>query len=131
MATDNKQKVLIRSMSVEEVENYLVNSDLNGKITPKNEDTWHQDFSDLTINNTTYSYIYIATILTNISKNNTQCFYINRLLRRNFVKNKFFNKIISSNHDNFYPIYQGNNDYDRVYYFEALPVFRPLIEYKE
>ena len=42
MATDNKQKVLIRSMSVEEIENYMVNSDLNGKITPKNEDTWHQ-----------------------------------------------------------------------------------------
>ena len=128
MATDNKQKVLIRSMSVEEIEKYLVNSDLNGKIIPKNEDTWHQDFSDLTLNST-YSYIYIATILTNISKNNTQCFYINRLLIREFVKNKFFNKIISSNHDNFYLIYEGYDGW--VYYFEALPVFRPLIEYKE
>ena len=128
MATDNKQKVLIRSMSYDELMDYLCTSDLNGTITPKNEDTWHQDFSDLTLN-TTYSYIYIATILTNISKNNTQCFYINRLLRRNFVKNKFFNKIISSNHDNFYPIHQGNDGW--VYYFEALPVFRPLIEYKE
>ena len=128
MATDNKQKVLIRSMSVEEIEKYLVNSDLNGKIIPKNEDTWHQDFSDLTVSDSS-SYIYIATILTNISKNNTQCFYINRLLRRKFVKNKFFNKIISSNHDNFYPIYYYN-DWEH-YYFEALPVFRPLIEYKE
>ena len=39
MATDNKQKVLIRSMSYDELENYLVNSDLNSKIIPKNEDT--------------------------------------------------------------------------------------------
>ena len=130
MATDNKQKVLIRSMSVEEIEKYLVNSDLNGKIIPKNEDTWHQDFSDLTISSS-LSCIYIATIVTNISKNNTQCFYINRLLIRKFVKNNFFNKIISSNHDNFYPIYEGYYNSWEYYYFEALPVFRPLIEYKE
>lgn len=124
MATDNKQKVLIRSMSVEELENYLVNSDLNGKITPQNEDTWHQDFSDINLSQN-YSYIYIATILTNITVNNYMNFFINRKFRSN---KQILTKIITRNAD-LYPILQGNDGW--VYYHEALSVFRPLIEYKE
>lgn len=126
MATDNKQKVLIRSMSVEEIENYLINSDLNGKIIPKNEDTWHQDFSDIHLSQT-YSYIYIATILTNITANNYMKFFINRhfgrgsgiqIYTKNYTKNA-----------NLYTILSGNDGW--IFYYEALSVFRPLIEYKE
>lgn len=126
MATDNKQKVLIRSMSTEEIEKYLINSDLNGKIIPKNKDTWHQDFSDINLSST-YSYIYIATILTNITANNYMKFFINRhfgggggtqIYTKNFTKNT-----------NLYTILSGNDGW--IFYYEALSVFRPLIEYKE
>lgn len=124
MATDNKQKVLIRSMSVEELENYLCNSDLNGKIIPKNEDTWHQDFSDIKLSQT-YSYIYITTILTNITVNNYMNFFINRKFRGN---KQILTKNFTRNAD-LYPILQGNDG--GIYCYEALSAFRPLIEYKE
>lgn len=126
MATDNKQKVLIRSMSIEEIENYLCNNDLNGKIIPKNEDTWHQDFSDINLSQT-YSYIYIATILTNITANNYMKFFINRHFGGGSGK-QIYTKNATKN-ENLYTILSGNNGW--VFYYEALSVFRPLIEYKE
>ena len=126
MATDNKQKVLIRSMSTEEIEKYMINSDLNGKITPKNEDTWHQDFSNIKLSQT-YSYIYIATILTNITANNYMKFFINRHFGGGSGK-QIYTKNVTKN-ANLYTILSGNDGW--VFYYEALSVFRPLIEYKE
>lgn len=124
MATDNKQKVLIRSMSYDELMDYLCTSDLNGKITPKNEDTWHQDFSDIILRNSLY--VYIATILTNITANNYMNFFINR----NFIGNT---KIYTRNSPRNEETYQILSGYISgiQHYHEALSVFRPLIEYKE
>ena len=80
MATDNKQKVLIRSMSVEEIENYLCTSDLNGKITPKNEDTWHQNYGDVT------ATLSASSIIQNNSTLSKYLLFLNRKIINNKVK---------------------------------------------
>lgn len=122
MATDNKQKVLIRSMSTEELENYLCNSDLNGKIIPKNEDTWHQNYSDIIAN---WS---ISSIIQNNSKLSEYLLFLNRKLEvhsgsnYNYYK---FKQVVRIN-DFSIPFYSYGG-----YYIKFVPVFRPLIEYKE
>lgn len=114
MATDNKQKVLIRSMSAEELENYLVNSDLNGKITPTNENTWHQKYNSLTHSFGYYWTIYAGIILTNESKTNkNKLFHIKA--NNNFM---LFNKT-----DELVTVETGT--------IRTISLFRPLIEYKE
>lgn len=115
MATDNKQKVLIRSMSTEELMNYLCTSDLNGKITPKNEDTWHQN----------YDYIndgHAGSILSNESKTQNYCLFFNRTASNNvgYKLNLYLNKA--------YVNYTGFHVFDDFY---IKNYFRPLIEYKE
>lgn len=131
MATDNKQKVLIRSMSVEEIENYMVNSDLNGKITPKNEDTWHQSFAIMPPGASNYfGRDFLATILTNLTKNDNSNFYIGRkTTTNNYFTSHFYKKYntILSDNTSFYGF--PNMMYSHILY--GLPVFRPLIEYKE
>lgn len=118
MATDNKQKVLIRSMSVEELENYLVNSDLNGKITPKNEDTWHQNYDD---NHTNIQPLVFGSILANNSKSITFADFSNRIIwLSKFLKSINFDK----SKINYYASLYSTNIY-------AVHYFRPLIEYKE
>ena len=67
MATDNKQKVLIRSMSYDELMNYLCTSDLNSKIISKNEDTWHQNYDGASYN-PSRDYRYFTSIIQNTSK---------------------------------------------------------------
>ena len=131
MATDNKQKVLIRSMSVEEIENYLCTSDLNGKITPKNEDTWHQSFEIMPPGGVQYfGYDFLATILTNLTKNDNSNFYIGRKATTNqYFTSHFYKKYntILSDNVGFY----GFPDQMYSHTLYGLPVFRPLIEYKE
>ena len=116
MATDNKQKVLIRSMSVEEIENYMVNSDINGKITPKNEDTWHHSY-----NNFDYSqYRNRGFILSNESSQNKNEIFVNKI--NNYDSNKISilgNKLQTFVYDDF------------ALYPNIVMLFRPLIEYKE
>lgn len=121
MATDNKQKVLIRSMSTEELENYLCNSDINGKIIPKNEDTWHQNYANVVA---TYN---TSSIIQNNSKLSKYLLFLNRKLQGN--QGDYYNyenlQVMRSNDFKieFYS-YGG-------YYIHFIPVFRPLIEYKE
>mgnify|MGYP000131045043 CR=1 FL=1 len=121
MATDNKQKVLIRSMSVEELENYLVNSDLNGKITPKNEDTWHQNYGYISSRN------YAACILSNKTQTNNNLIFLKRNVRTvsqssgPYIDTKYeikTNIIYFTISGRGYPVYPSI-------------CFRPLIEYKE
>lgn len=115
MATDNKQKVLIRSMSYNELENYLVNSDLNGKIIPKNEDTWHQNYADAPNSGNNY-----ACIVTNGTNLNKFVVFINR-----YMYTAVINSMLSTKNNIMYnPVSIG--------YGYSLPFcFRPLIEYKE
>lgn len=120
MATDNKQKVLIRSMSTEEIEKYMINSDLNGKIIPKNEDTWHQNYNTVSERNN------CACILSNNTTINKNKIFINRGI------------IVSSNWDpsNFTSDYftKSFTLYVRIqayYSSDLMNCFRPLIEYKE
>lgn len=116
MATDNKQKVLIRSMSVEEIENYMVNSDLNGKITPQNEDTWHHNYNNFENS----QYHSRGFILSNESSQN---------------KNEIFLNKINNEAGNLLSItYRKLETYvfdDLSYYPNIITLFRPLIEYKE
>lgn len=117
MATDNKQKVLIRSMSIEEIEKYMINSDLNGKITPKNEDTWHQNYDGIRM----YGSGYIASIIQNTSILANYFIFLNRYVHGDTLKYRSINRST----DNFWNnLWGGVNAY-------ATPVFRPLIEYKE
>ena len=117
MATDNKQKVLIRSMSYNELENYLCTSDLNGKITPKNEDTWHQNYDAI---------IYTAgCILTNNTNNNKKKIFLKRYVNT-----------ISSHTSDYHDSIKTNICYYGIpgqavseKFIETC--FRPLIEYKE
>lgn len=123
MATDNKQKVLIRSMSYDELMDYLVNSDLNGKIIPKNEDTWHQNYGDIVAN---WS---ISSIIQNNSKLSEYLLFLNRKLEilssgNNFIYHKF--KEVVRINDFSIPFHSYG-----PYYIKFVPVFRPLIEYKE
>ena len=131
MATDNKQKVLIRSMSVEEIENYMVNSDLNGKITPKNEDTWHQSFKIMPPGGGQhFGEDFLATILTNLTKNDNSNFYIGRkTTTEKYFTSHFYRKSNTILPDN--TSFYGFPDmmYPNTLY--VLPVFRPLNEYKE
>lgn len=117
MATDNKQKVLIRSMSYDELENYLCNNDLNGKIIPKNEDTWHQNYGEIT---------YTAgCILTNNTTNNKKKIFLKRYVNT-----------ISGSTSNYHDSIKTNICYYGIpghavseKFIETC--FRPLIEYKE
>lgn len=118
MATDNKQKVLIRSMSYNELENYLCTNDLNGKITPKNEDTWHQNYDSLSEN----LYRYVASIIQNTSKLTDYFIFVNRYIWEDTVKYKEINRS-TNNFVNFL--------WDTGVHIQGTPVFRPLIEYKE
>ena len=114
MATDNKQKVLIRSMSVEELENYMVNSDRNGKITPQNEDTWHHSYNNFQNS----QYYDRGFILSNESSQNE--IFVNKI--NNDDSNRISilgNKLQTFVYDNF------------PYYPNIITLFRPLIEYKE
>ena len=120
MATDNKQKVLIRSMSTEELENYLYNSDLNRKITPKNEDTWHQNYSPIRSRN------FAAVILSNITNTNNNKIFFKREVR---TPAQEYGPYIDN---------QNNTKSNIIYftipgYYQVYPViwYRPLIEYKE
>lgn len=128
MVTDNKQKVLIRSMSVEELENYLVNSDLNGKITPKNEDTWHQNYDPVNIQY--YEEHTHATISTNKTHLDYYEVFTNRkigvgdnttikanILRSADLIDKTFEHVVIT------------GGYSSK--FKVVTTFRPLIEYKE
>lgn len=117
MATDNKQKVLIRSMSYNELENYLVNSDLNGKIIPKNEDTWHQNYAYVT---STYN---VSSIIQNNSKLSNYLLFLNRELE---TKGHYEILQVMRNYDFKIELYTYGG-----YYIQFIPVFRPLIEYKE
>lgn len=117
MTTDNKQKVLIRSMSIEELMDYLCTSDLNGKIIPKNEDTWHQNYDHTSSNQ------HVGAILSNKSRGNLYVVFFNR--------SKYLNDILTDlkeirEYRNFSSTNPGGygNIYVRNY-------FRPLIEYKE
>lgn len=116
MATDNKQKVLIRSMSYDELMDYLVNSDLNGKIIPKNEDTWHQNYGGITYINSHY----IASIIQNNSKSANYFLFLNRYIQQRVLDNIEINK----KNDFLYLLWGGTE-------IKSTPVFRPLIEYKE
>ena len=98
MATDNKQKVLIRSMSTEELENYLCNSDLNGKIIPKNEDTWHQNYEFVN-----YSTITSST-LSNESKTNLYNIFFNRI---KYPSSSLQKNILDIKGSNFYNLSSG------------------------
>ena len=120
MATDNKQKVLIRSMSVEEIEKYLVNSDLNGKITPKNEDTWHQNYNGVSRRNKG------ACILSNITNTNENKIFINRALQ--ITSNENFTNYTSKYFTKSSICYISISAY---YSSDLTTCFRPLIEYKE
>lgn len=118
MATDNKQKVLIRSMSYDELENYLVNSDLNSKIIPKNEDTWHQNYDAIGYK--------AGCILTNNTNNNNKKIFLKR----------YVNTINSSYTSNYHDSIKTNICYYGIpgqavseKFIETC--FRPLIEYKE
>lgn len=114
MATDNKQKVLIRSMSIEELEKYMVNSDLNGKIIPKNEGTWHQNYDE----GLSY-YMYAGCILTNETKTNTNRIFLNRDANFGLDDHKYHK-------DNY-----SNKSIHNLNSSTVLSCFRPLIEYKE
>lgn len=118
MATDNKQKVLIRSMSYDELMNYLCNSDLNGKIIPKNKDTWHQNY-DTIIQYSVNRYL-VALIIQNQSKLSNYSLFCNRF----FQGWSEINKIVNINKTN-------NFATGFFQYSSCTPVFRPLIEYKE
>lgn len=130
MATDNKQKVLIRSMSVEEIEKYMVNGDLNGKITPKNEDTWHQNYDFESFDGYYNSNNFIGSILSNLSKKDRLNFYVGRTSNylgelANFYVTKS-DKICDTST---YIIHHFS--YHTSKYIWGAPLFRPLIEYKE
>lgn len=130
MATDNKQKVLIRSMSVEEIEKYMVNGDLNGKITPKNEDTWHQNYDFESFDGSYEFNNFIGSILSNLSKKDRLNLYVGRTSDylgklANFYVTKS-DKICDTSR---YIIHHFTY-YDSRYIW-AVPLFRPLIEYKE
>lgn len=120
MATDNKQKVLIRSMSYDELMNYLCNSDLNGKITPKNEDTWHQNYADVTASTSSSSIIQNNSILSKY------LLFLNRKLE----------EYGHNGHHEIFQVMRSDNFKIEIfsygpYYIYLIPVFRPLIEYKE
>lgn len=118
MTTDNKQKVLIRSMSYNELENYLVNSDLNGKIIPKNVNTWHQNYG--TIVQYSVNHYIVALIIQNHSKLSNYSLFLNRAFQGDSKITKTIN------------INKTNNFATGFYqYSNCTPVFRPLIEYKE
>lgn len=116
MVTDNKQKVLIRSMSTEEIEKYMINSDLNGKIIPKNEDTWHQNYNHVS------SHEITSSTLTNESKTNLYNIFFNRTKYIPFYKN-----ILDTKSDKFHNV--SNPGGSGLIYI--IICFRPLIEYKE
>lgn len=116
MATDNKQKVLIRSMSYDELMDYLCNSDLNGKIIPKNENTWHQNYDG-----SPYNDKYFSSIIQNTSKLTNYFIFLNRYIWGDTLK---YVSIVRST-DSFWNVTWGGTN---IY---ATPVFRPLIEYKE
>lgn len=124
MATDNKQKVLIRSMSYDELMDYLCTSDLNGKIIPKNEDTWNQNYANVTA---TYN---TSTIIQNNSKLSKYLLFLNRKVQGNgssgidYYNHEILQVMRSDDFKNEYYSYGG-------YYIHFIPVFRPLIEYKE
>ena len=119
MATDNKQKVLIRSMSTEELENYLCNSDLNGKIIPKNEDTWHQNYDSWV----SQDYIYFSSIIQNTSKLTNYFIFVNRYIWSTIIKYKDINRST----DSFWNSVWNDTGVRPI----STQVFRPLIEYKE
>lgn len=124
MATDNKQKVLIRSMSYDELMDYLCTSDLNGKITPKNEDTWHQNYADVTVS------LNASSIIQNNSKLSKYLLFLNRKIQENhnyIIHNEIFQVM---RNDNFMILLYTFGDYGN-YHTYSISVFRPLIEYKE
>lgn len=124
MATDNKQKVLIRSMSVEEIENYLCTSDLNGKITPKNEDTWHQNYGDVT------ATLSASSIIQNNSTLSKYLLFLNRKMQYNngyMLDYFYFENFQVMRSNDFMTLFYSYSDR----YIYLIPVFRPLIEYKE
>lgn len=127
MATDNKQKVLIRSMSVEELENYLVNSDLNGKITPKNEDTWHQNYDSVNIQY--YEEHTHATISTNKTHLDHYEVFTNRKIGSNTTTIKVNINRLADLIDKTFEHVTISGGYTSK--FKAVTTFRPLIEYKE
>ena len=95
MATDNKQKVLIRSMSYNELMDYLCTSDLNGKITPKNEDTWHQNYANVNGDSNA------SSIIQNNSKLSKYLLFLNRKIQENY-NNFIYNEIFQvMRNDNF------------------------------
>ena len=122
MATDNKQKVLIRSMSTEEIEKYLINSDLNDKIIPKNEDTWHQNYDNISGGND------CSSILSNETKINQFKIFINRKISLSSYGHEIY--VYYSN----YLFTKSNKiyfDLSGYYITTIINCFRPLIEYKE
>lgn len=132
MATDNKQKVLIRSMSYDEVKNYLCTSDLNGKIIPKNENTWHQKNTKLSPGGGQYfGSDFFAAILLNLNKTNNLSFYVER---ETTTTGKYFSFIYAHKKqtilDSGYSFYSFPNQM-YSHSLSGMPVFRPLIEYKE
>lgn len=121
MATDNKQKVLIRSMSYDELMDYLCTSDLNGKINPKNEDTWHQNYANVVATYNTSSIIQNNSTLSNY------LLFLNRKLQGS--EGNYYNyEILKVMRSNDFMIEHYSYG---VYYIRFIPVFRPLIEYKE
>lgn len=123
MATDNKQKVLIRSMSYDELMNYLCTSDLNGKIIPKNEDTWHQNYADVTATYNTSSIIQNNSTLSNY------LLFLNRKLQGGNGTSNYHNyEILQVMRSNDFMIKFYSYGRYNIY---LIPVFRPLIEYKE
>lgn len=115
MATDNKQKVLIRSMSTEELENYMVNSDLNGKITPQNKDTWHHSYNNFQNS----QYHNRGFILSNESSQNKNEIFVNKINDHDRKISLLGNKLETFVYNDF------------GWYPNIVMLFRPLIEYKE
>ena len=109
-------------MSYDELENYLCNSDLNGKIIPKNEDTWNQNYDSISGGND------CSSILSNETKINQFKIFINRKI-----------SLTSYGHENYvyysnYLFTKSNKIYfDLLGYYTTTIIncFRPLIEYKE
>lgn len=126
MATDNKQKVLIRSMSTEELENYLCNSDINGKIIPKNEDTWHQNYDRVNIQY--YEEHTHATISTNKNHLDNYEVFTNRIIGGDTIIKANINRS-SELIDKTFEHVVITGGYSSK--FKSVTTFRPLIEYKE
>lgn len=126
MATDNKQKVLIRSMSVEELMDYLCTSDLNGKITPKNEDTWHQNYDSVNI--AFYEDHTHAVISTNKTHLDYYEVFTNRITGTYTTIKGNINRSADLIDKTFgHVVIIGGYDSK----FKVVTTFRPLIEYKE